>query len=444
MIRVLVYLALVAALSAAAVWVAERPGSVTLVWQGWRLDSSVAVLAGLLAVAALLLAGMIHFYRWLIVSPKKIRLARQERRRRRGWRALTRGLVAAAAGDSHGARSAAEDAEALLGEPPVTLLLTAQAAQLDDDQKAAATAFRRMLEHQETEFLGLRGLLVQAVRKGDHATALTLARRAFEINPDAAWVLENLIELEGAAGNWLGAEAAVDKAVRARRLSRGEGRRKLALFAYQRALAARREGREKEALTEARAALDKAPDFVPAAALAVRLLGSGGRAREARRLAERSWALAPHPDIASAYAGLVQDGNGLARLRAMEALVAARDDAPAGHLALAQAALEAGLWGQARAHLARVVEALPSATAHRMMALVEEGENGPGEASREWWRKASAAPADPAWLCRRCRAVSAQWLLQCASCGAVDSLAWQSPGEVPPPAAGEIMALPDA
>ena len=48
-------------------------------------------------VAALLLAGVIHFYRWLIVSPRKIRLAQQERRRQRGWRAY-RDLVAAAQG----------------------------------------------------------------------------------------------------------------------------------------------------------------------------------------------------------------------------------------------------------------------------------------------------------------------------------------------------------
>ena len=59
--------------------------------------------------------------------------------------------------------------------------MTAQAAQLDGNQSAAAATFREMLTHEETEFLGLRGLLVQAVRKGDSATARELARRAFEI-----------------------------------------------------------------------------------------------------------------------------------------------------------------------------------------------------------------------------------------------------------------------
>ncbi|MDP6953302.1 MAG: heme biosynthesis HemY N-terminal domain-containing protein [Alphaproteobacteria bacterium] len=439
MVRVLAYLALVAALSAAGAWIADRPGSVTLIWQGWRLDSSVAVFAAMLAVAALLLASLILLYRWLIVSPRQFRKSREERRRRRGWRALTRGLVAAAGGDSPGARRAAEEAEALLGEPPVTLLLTAQAAQLDGDQNAAATAFRRMLEHEETEFLGLRGLLVQAVRKGDRETALALARRAFEINPAAAWVLDNLVELEVAEGNWHGAERALDKAVRARRLSRAEGKRKKALFAHQRARIAAGEGRLKEALSEAGAALDKAPDFVPAAVLAIGLMKDSGRMRDARRLAEKTWALSPHPDLAEAYAKLVDD-EPLAKVKALETLVAARDDSPAGHLALAEAALGAELWGPARAHLGRVIESLPSATALRLMALVEEGENGPGDASRDWWRRASAAPADATWTCNRCHAHHGEWSLQCPVCGAVDSLTWETPGQArPAPASAPLL-----
>jgi HemY protein len=431
MVRVLAYFALLAALSAVGAWIAERPGSVTLVWQGWRIDSSVAVFAAMLAIVVLALAGFILLYRWLIVSPRRFLQVREERRRRRGWRALTRGLVAAAGGDCPGARQAAEEAETLLGEPPITLLLTAQAAQLDGDQQAAATAFRRMLEHEDTEFLGLRGLLVRAVRKGDSETALALVRRAFEINPDAGWVLDNLVELEVADGNWRGAELALNKAVRVHRLSRAEGKRKRALFAYQRAKVAANEGRFKEALSEARAALDKAPNFVPAAALAIGLLKDSDRTREARRLAERTWGLSPHPDLADAYAKMA-DGEALARVKALETLVAARDDSPAGHLALAEAALAARLWGSARSHLNRVIESLPTTTALRLMALVEEGENGPSDASRDWWRRASAAPPDAAWICGRCYGSHAEWSLQCPACGAVDSLRWESPGQARP------------
>ena len=45
MIRVLIYLVIVALLAFGAVWFAERPGDVAITWQGQRLDTSVMVLA---------------------------------------------------------------------------------------------------------------------------------------------------------------------------------------------------------------------------------------------------------------------------------------------------------------------------------------------------------------------------------------------------------------
>lgn len=428
MTRLLVFLGVVAALSAAAAWVAERPGAVSLRWQGWQVDSSVAVLVLIVVVLGALVAGALTLYRWLVVGPRSLRRFRAERRRQRGYRALTRGLVAAAAGDSAGARAAAGDAEALLGEPPLTLLLTAQAAQLDGDARGADIAFRRMLEHDQTEFLGLRGLMVSAVRKGDAATALALARRAYELNPEAGWVLTNLIELEGRTGNWDGAERAVMSAVKARRLGRDEGARKRALFDFERARAAEARGDSAAALGFARQALRREAGFVPAIALAARLLCARGDKRGARRLIERSWPASAHPDLARLYVqAAAADGDKLAKVKALETLVHAAPGAVEGHLALARAAIEAGLWGTARNHLARADALATSAEGLRLRAELEEAETGDMTRARELWRRAAEATPDPVWLCARCGAPAAEWTLMCAACGAVDSLAWRLP-----------------
>ncbi len=42
-----------------------------------------------------------------------------------------------------------------------------------------------MLERPETEFLGLRGLIMQAIKDGDEDEALRLTRRAKELREDA-------------------------------------------------------------------------------------------------------------------------------------------------------------------------------------------------------------------------------------------------------------------
>src|SRR5262249_1991532 len=69
------------------------------------------------------------------------------------------------------AKRQAKIANNLLNDPPLTLLLAAQTAQLGGDEDAARRYFTAMLEKPETAFLGLRGLLMQAMKAGDRAEA---------------------------------------------------------------------------------------------------------------------------------------------------------------------------------------------------------------------------------------------------------------------------------
>ena len=57
--------------------------------------------------------------------------------------------------------------KAFLGGSPLGLLLTAQTAHLEGDDQGQRIAYRAMLEHPETEFLGLRGLFMEAMRRDD-------------------------------------------------------------------------------------------------------------------------------------------------------------------------------------------------------------------------------------------------------------------------------------
>src|SRR5208282_5369545 len=181
---------------------ADHQGSVTLHWADIRIDTSVAVLAAAVAVIAAAAALFYQLWRWLWRAPRAFARSRREHRRLKGYHALTQGMVAVAAGDAAEARRQARRADVLLNEPPLTMLLSAQAAQLNGDEAAAERYFRAMLERRETEFLGLRGLIMQATKKGDTARALGLARRAKLLRPKTEWVLATLHELEARAGDW--------------------------------------------------------------------------------------------------------------------------------------------------------------------------------------------------------------------------------------------------
>ena len=110
-LRLLVWFAAAVALMFGAAWLAERPGTVTAEFHGWRLDTSVGVL--LLAVVVLILVciALWLFYRWITWAPGALLEGWGESRRRRGYRELTQGLAAAAAGDGTEAPASREAAE---------------------------------------------------------------------------------------------------------------------------------------------------------------------------------------------------------------------------------------------------------------------------------------------------------------------------------------------
>ncbi|HEX3412697.1 MAG TPA: heme biosynthesis HemY N-terminal domain-containing protein, partial [Stellaceae bacterium] len=200
MIRGLLGLLVVAGLITAAIFFADHPGRVEIVWQGWQVETSTGVLAAAAVLAGMAIALLFWLVSLILGSPRAFLRHRRERRRRAGYRALTRGMVAVAAGDPQEAQRCARRADALLADPPLTLLLSAQAAQLGGDEMAAKKFFTAMLDRPEMEFLGLRGLLNQALRAGDRGTALRLTERAATLRPDTSWVVESLFGLEAREG----------------------------------------------------------------------------------------------------------------------------------------------------------------------------------------------------------------------------------------------------
>ncbi len=441
MLRAFVYFLKLAAVVAAAVWVVERPGAVSLQWLGYRIDTTIGVL--LAALLLLLVAAGLGYRLWRFAarSPGELARAREDRRRRRGFQALSQGMVAVAAGDAAEARRLAQRTLALSREP-LALLLAAQAAQLGGDEAAAARYFTAMLRRRETSFLALRGLLGQAMREGDDAKALRLALRAHDEKPNAAWAVKTLLDLRLKTGQWQAAEGTLKDAVKLKAVDAAAGRRMRALILAERALAP---GRPEELLALAEEAARLAPDLVPARAAHARLLAAVGRDRAAAKAIEQAWSAAAHPELAAVYAALQPDETPLERAHRFEKLALRNPAARDSQLALGAAALEAGLWGEARRELERALAEPGALTVGlaQLMARLEEGE-GADAAARRWLVAASEAAPDPAWLCERCGTPTPHWRALCGNCGAFDGLVWRQPPAARLPAALPARAQPVA
>ncbi|MEX0922270.1 MAG: heme biosynthesis HemY N-terminal domain-containing protein [Rhodovibrionaceae bacterium] len=400
--RAIFYFVQLALLVAVAVWLARRPGAVTIDWLGQRIETQV----GILILAVLLFAGIIALlyrgWRALYRAPKAVGHRLDENRRRKGYRALTQGMVAVAAGDAEEARKQSRKADVLLGEPPLTMLLSAQAAQLNGDEAAAERYFQAMLENQETRFLGLRGLLTQARKRGDDEAALGYLRQAYKLRPNTPWVLENLSEVSERVGSYDEAEKTLREAQRHRALPKPEAEHRRAGVLLRRAAAEREQSRPDLALKDAKAALKLEPDLVPAAVMLAEMQASASDPRRALKTLEKAWAQKPDPALSEAARRLLKGEKPLDLYRRIQKLVAARPGELESALALAEAALEAKLWGEARRHLAPFTGAeAPPRRVCVLMAELEEAEHGDLGAARDWLLKGERLhilppPAPPA------------------------------------------------
>ena len=138
-----------------------------------------------------------------------------------------------------------------------------------------------MLKHGETEFLGLRGLLAQAIKDGDDETALELARRAYLRRPNTPWVLSTLFDLQTRSGLWTEAQSTIADMARHKLIDRATATRRRAILLHQQAAAERAAGRPSEALRLARKAHKLQPDLAPLAIQASALAEQANQPRVA-------------------------------------------------------------------------------------------------------------------------------------------------------------------
>ncbi|MFO1150240.1 MAG: heme biosynthesis HemY N-terminal domain-containing protein [Alsobacter sp.] len=425
MIRILVLIALLVALAFGSTWLAERPGGLVLTFEGRQIEMTLGVALGV--IAAIVIGAMLLWTiaRFVLRIPSLLSLGNRTRRRAKGFAAVSRGMVAVGAGDPRSARRHSADATRLLGdEEPLALLLKAQTAQMTGDRGSAEGAFRQMLDEPETRVLGLRGLFVEARRKGDIAAARAYAAEAARLAPSVSWAGEALLEYQCSEQDWGGALATLERASRS--LDKAVLKRQRAVLLTADAMA-RSEREPDAALARAQEALKLSPDLVPAAVAAARLLSRRGDYRKASKTLEASWKLSPHPELAEAYVRVRPGDSTRDRTARAEKLHALRPHAPEGRMALAEAALAGRDFARVRSAVAPLLEGRPTVSVCLLMAdLCELDHSQPGSV-REWLARASRAPRDAAWIADG--VISDTWSPVSPVTGRLDAFVWGTPVE---------------
>ncbi len=421
MIRVALFLLLIGLLAVGAAWLADRPGDVTILWLGRRIETSVLVAAAAIALIAALTVLLWSAVGFVLRWPRLAARALHDRRRARAYRAISGGLIAVGAGDTGAARKFAVEADRLAPREPLALLLNAQTAQLTGDRAAAEQAFRTMADRADTRLIGLRGLHMEAERHGDAFAARLYAEQAAHAAPALPWAGQAVLDHRCATGDWAGALEALEALRHGGLIDKAAYRRQRAVLLTALVHADPDAG---SARAQALEAVKLAPDLVPAAAIAGRLLAEAGEQRKAAKVLEAAWRAHPHPDLAEAYAHLRPGASARERLARVETLVRQRPNHPEAAFAVARAALDAQEFATARAALTPLIAA-PTQRAAVMMAELEEIQHGDVGRAREWMARALRAPRDPVWTADG--VVSDHWMPVSPVTGRLDAFQWKVP-----------------
>jgi HemY protein len=433
MLRALWFLLKLAAFVAAVVFLATSPGQVEIRWHGWDVRTSAGFLAGVLLVLLALYALLYKIWRGFADTPASLRRYRAAQKREQGYRDVTQGFVAVAAGDPHAAARHAARAEALIPGAPLSKLLSAQAHLLKGEGVRARKLFAELLEHESAAMLGLRGLLQETLRAGDHRAALEHIRSAHGLQPRRGWVVKNLFELETRHREWVRAEGALKKAEKLGVFTAPVARRHRQALLVARADEA--EGAQARKL--ARQAFDLDPAFIPAALRLAKACEALGKRKEALAAIRKAWALNPHPDLGALWMKLAPPQKkgaspydaGKDAYQWAKQLADLSPQHTASARLLGSAALEARQWAEARAQLTRAAD-------YRGLAKLERAESGNEAKAREWLEILNEGPADPAWVCGHCGQASGEWTALCRRCHAFGTAEWSVPANAPanPPA----------
>jgi HemY protein len=437
MVRLVVYLLTIALVASGLAWLADRPGSLQIVWQGYDVETSVFRAVVILTATIATIVFLWSMFRVLWNSPAVIgnRLMRQ--RQRKGLDAISGGMIAIGAGDSALASRYALQARKTLPHEPLTQLLRAQTAELSGDRAAARRIYEAMLASPETEQLGLRGLFLEAQREGAGEAARQFAARALRANPKLGWSSTALFEQQCRQKDWTAAISTLEHARKSGHIAKTAADRKRAVLLAAKAIQAE-DATPDKALAWALESHGLAPDLVPAAVVAGRILASRGNTSKAAKIIQKTWTKSPHPDLATVYAHARVGDSTRDRLDRVRQLAALNPHSIESPVAVATTATEARMFDEARRALEPLLSDRLTQRVALLMARIEAGENGEKGRVREWLARAMNAARDPVWMADG--VISDHWEPISPVDGRLDAFQWRVPIETRDDTVREILA----
>ena len=470
-IRLVWLILLVLVAGALASWLASRPGMLQLVWLGYELEMRTSLAVALVVVLGLIVIFADRLLRGLLDLPGLLGRNLARRRAAQGHRALALGMIAVSAGEPAEAYRQASRAQRLLSAPQLTDLLSAQAANLSGDHRAAGRYFTSLTGNADTAFLGHIGLARLALEDDRSDDALAEAQKALSLRPKSALAARQVMVLQAERGNWDAALPALNvmalnvpapqmttQNTKAPNTKVGADDEDAQVIARHRAalnFLLAREGVPEfmgaestgggfmeigssstvhsSTVNQLQTALAAWPAFWPAAILLADIYLAAAAPRKAVKSLEAAFRAMPHAAIATRLQTAWNSNEGKTVARLLKLVAASGDTAHEARSVVAAVALAHGLTGEAGRLIGEIPDAERDAATWRLAAqLAESGDNPDPAAANKALRMAGEAPRPRRWQCTSCQQLHDRWQAHCAGCAGFATLDWRRPDGLSP------------
>ncbi|MET3589125.1 HemY protein [Bartonella silvatica] len=433
MIRVFIYSFVVCMLGLAFGWVAHYYNGVfVLTFLHFRFSASLLTILSVLILffAALVFLGWCLYV--LFSVPRTLSNYFYQRNKKRGYDALSKGILAAFAGDGVLAQQMEARVEKYLVDlhEPLVKFLKAQTLSLQNNSVSAITLYEEMRKETSTKLAALYGLFCEAIKSKAHEAAQQYAEEALTLSPALSWAQQAVLDHLGMRGEWDKALAIFERAQKALPRSIRSTRE------YQHTKALLLSGQALHMFethpAQARAAILKAhklePDFIPITAIAADILYKLNETRKADKMIITAWQKEPHPDLSALY--LEREGASVERLKKAKTLASYNKDTFESTFLIAKAALDASEFVLAKEQAKKALQYHPRESVYLLLADIEEAQGNHQGAVRQWLSLALRAERDPVWMCDG--TVFPSWSAVSPISGRLGCFEWKAPLHMTP------------
>ncbi len=429
MFRAVWYLIKIIVLVGLAVFLLVQPGDVVIGWMDYKITVRLGVMAVAILTLLFFVSFLSEFATRISLWPKNLARARAERRRAKGYRALLQSLSSAAIGDHKNAYYLAHRAQKFLPEDEAGLPLLLQARNGGEGKNEEP--YRLLLKNADTALLGLQGLTQNAILAGDFEKALLLARQAYQANPKNFTLLKAVYDLEVRNRLWNDALVTLNNAVRHKVITRDVADHDRVAIDLALGDMAKQEGRPLEAGEFYLRAYKLDNDFVPALVRLIQYYLDIGKRHKALSLLEKSWKKQAHPAFLPLWRDLVPEqkqGQPNVKFRWFQWIAEFHPDSDVAQLALARAAIEEQIWGDARDALAKAEKIRQSSEVYELWVRLEEKTSNRSDVIRQWLDRAYKASTGGSWVCTKTGRSFSEWCPVVEPEGLFNTLIWNPEG----------------